>query len=64
MSTIITTLGSVITWIMGLFTDLFNFITTSGHELLLVPIGLAILAVAVAILFRVARGLGLRSKRR
>lgn len=63
MSDLITSISTVITWIMGLFSDLFNFIT-DGHEILLFPIGLALIGVVLGVVFRVTRGLGLRSRRR
>ena len=63
MADLITSIGTVITWIMGCFSDLFNFIT-SGHEILLFPIGLALIGSVIGVVFKVTRGLGLRAKKR
>lgn len=62
MADLISNVTAVITWIMTQFTTLFNFII--GKPYLLFPIGLALVGIAIGIIFKVTRGLGLRSKRR
>lgn len=62
MADFITELGSTGTWILSLFTQLFNFIITK--PVILFPIGLAILGVVIGIVMRIKRSFGLRSRRR
>ena len=63
MSSFITTVGTVITWIFSLFTELLGFITTD-HPIVLFFVGMALLGTVVGIVFRVKGRLGLRSRRR
>lgn len=63
MGDLITNIQTVITWIMTQFGTLFTWITTD-HPVALFPIGLALVGVAVGIVFKVTRGFGLRSRRR
>ena len=62
MADLVSNITTVITWIMSQFTTLFNFIISK--PVLLFPIGLALVGIAISIIFRVTRGLGLRSRRR
>ena len=62
MTDLFSSITEVITWILSLFTDLFNFII--AHPVTLFPVGLALIGVVISIIFRVKGGLGLRSRRR
>ena len=62
MTDLISSISDVGTWIFTQFTTLLNFIIQ--HPVTLFPVGLGLLGTVTSVLFRVKRGLGVRTRRR
>ncbi len=62
MSDLITSIGAGVKWLLSLFTTFLG--TVQEHPVMLYGILLSIVVAGIAIVFRVMKGFGLRSRRR